>query len=290
MLNLLIATIFLSVGAFAEQKIDTAKIETLTQLKGKLNEKEGVFKVTYPRDDLTVTAAGVNLAAVMGLTAWTSFTQMNNHCMIMGDLVMTEDQVNDVMSVALENGLEVTALHNHFFGDTPKVMFMHIGGMGELEKLAKGVGAAFQKLKATAAGKGSFPSVKIDVSKSHIDGRKIEAVLGYKGQDMKGAYKVTIGRNGTMSGVKVGNEMGINTWATFGGTDKEAVVAGDFAMFPGELQEVLKALRSHNINIVAIHNHMADEEPRMTFLHFWGVGPTEKLAAGLKAALATQKL
>lgn len=273
---------------FSQDK-DTAKIEELTHLKGNLNEKEGVFKVTFPRSDLKVTAAGVKMTPVMGLTAWTAFYKMKNHYMIMGDIVMTEDQVNDVMDAALDNGLEVTALHNHFFEDKPKIMFMHIGGMGTLEILASGVGKVFDTLKATAGGKGKFPHANIDTAKSRINGIKIDAILGRKGQDNSGVYKVTIGRTVKMSGAEVGNEMGINTWAAFAGTDNEAVVDGDFVMFQSELQRVLKALRGHGINIVAIHNHMIDEEPRTVFLHFWGIGPAEKLARGLRAALDVSK-
>ena len=286
---ILAVTLVICSQAFSLETIDTSKIESLTHLKGKLNEKEAVFKVSFPRDDLKVTAAGVKLTPSMGLTAWTSFTKMKDHVMIMGDIVMTENQVNDVMSAALDNGLEVTALHNHFFEDRPQIMFMHIGGMGSLETLATAVGKVFDTLKSTAGGKGKFPHAHIDAAKSKIDGSKIESVLGHKGQDNKGTYKVTIGRVVKMSGVDVGSEMGINTWASFAGTDKEAVVDGDFVMLQDEVQSVLKALRGHGIYIVAIHNHMSDEEPRTVFLHFWGIGSTEKLAQGLKAALDIQK-
>src|SRR5215217_6513988 len=126
--------------AFAQAKLDTTKIEELTSAKGKMSEKEGVFKVSMPRADLAVSSGGVKITPPMGLTCWAAFTTMGDHVMVMGDQVLLEDQVNPVMSVALENGLEVTALHNHFSGDQPRVMFMHIGGMGEQEKLASAVG------------------------------------------------------------------------------------------------------------------------------------------------------
>ncbi len=272
----------------ADAKLDTAKIEELTGTKGKLDEKEHVFKVSMPRSDLNVTADGVKLTPALGLTCWAAFTKMDGHTMVMGDQVLLEDQVNPVMSVALENGLEVTALHNHFFWDSPKVMFMHIGGMGNEQKLAAAVGKVFAKIKETSGGKGETPASNIDPAKTTLDPAKIEAVLGRKGQLDKGVYKVAIGRTTKMMGHEVGNQMGVNTWAAFAGSNERAVVDGDYAMTEGELQGVLKALRSHGINIVAIHNHMTSENPRIIFLHYWAIGPAEQLAAGLKAALETQ--
>jgi hypothetical protein len=273
----------------AEGKLDTAKIEQLTGAKGKLDEKENVFKVSMPRSDLSVKAGGVKLTPPMGLTCWAAFTPMGGHTMVMGDQVLLEDQVNPVMSVALNNGLEVTALHNHFFWDSPKVMFMHIGGMGDEAKLAEAVGKVFAKIKETSGGKGQTPTADIDPANTALDPQKIEQVLGTKGQLDKGVYKVTIGRTTKMMGQQVGNQMGVNTWAAFAGADDRAIVDGDFAMTEDELQGVLKSLRGHDINVVAIHNHMTGEDPRIIFLHYWGIGPTERLAKGLKAALDSQK-
>jgi hypothetical protein len=194
------------------------------------------------------------------------------------------------MRAALDNGLEVTALHNHFFAESPRVMFMHIGGMGNQAKLAEAVGKVFAAIKATAGGKGTWPAGDVDPAKTTLDPAKIEQALGHKGQLDKGVYKVTIGRTTKMGEHEVGNQMGVNTWAAFAGSDDQAVVDGDFAMTEPELQGVLKALLAHDIHVVAIHNHMTGENPRIIFLHFWGIGPTEKLAKGLKAALETQKM
>jgi len=273
----------------ADPALDTAKIEQLTGGKGELNTQEGVFKVSVPRTDLAVMAAGVKMTPPMGLTSWAAFQQMGPQTMVMGDLVLLEDQVNPVMSVALTNGLEVTALHNHFFWDTPKVMFMHIGGMGSEETLAGAVGKVFATIKETSGGKGSVPHAELDPAKTSLDPKPLEEILGVKGQMANGVYKVTIGRTTQMHGHDVGNTMGVNTWAAFVGSDDTAVVDGDFAMLASELQPVLKALRGAGINIVAIHQHMTMESPPMMFLHYWGVGPTRALATGLKAALATQQ-
>jgi len=273
----------------AQAKLNTAKIEQLTGIKGELNEKEGVFIVRVPRTDLQVTAAGVKMNPAMGLTSYAAFMNADGKTMMMGDTTMLEDQVNPVMSVALDNGLEVTALHNHFFWDTPKVMFMHIGGMGDEEKLASAVGKVFAKIKETSGGKGQIPKADLDPAKTSLDPKNIDSIMGMKGQLASGVYKITIGRTTKMGGHEVGNAMGINTWAAFVGSDQQAVVDGDFVMLEQELQSVLKALRGAGINVVAIHNHIETESPRIVFLHYWGVGPTTDLAKGLKAALDTQK-
>jgi hypothetical protein len=274
-----------SVWAAPAAVLDGPKIEQLTGAKGKLDDKEGVFKVSVPRADLKVVAGGVHLTPPMGLTTWAAFTRSGAHTMVMGDLCLTEDQVNPVMSAALDNGLEVTALHNHFFWDSPKVMFMHIGGMGDEDKLAAAVGKVFATIKETAGGKGELPKAEIDPAKTSLDPAKIEAVLGQKGELANGVYKVTIGRTTKMGGHAVGKTMGVNTWAAFAGSDTLAIVDGDFAMLESELQGVLKALRAAHIDVVAIHQHMTGEQPRVMFLHYWGIGSTTDLANGLKAAL-----
>src|SRR5262245_31719537 len=202
----------------AEEKLDTAKIEQLTGAKGQLNEKEGVFKVNMPRTDLNVTVAGVKMTPPMGLTSWAAFQSTGDQIMVMGDMVMLEDQVNPVMDVALQNGLAVTALHNHFFWDSPKVMFMHIGGMGAEEKLATAVGKVFAKIKETSGGKGEVPHADLDPAKTSLDAKKIEDAIGAKGQLSDGVYKVTLGRATKMDGYEVGNTMGVNTWAAFVGS------------------------------------------------------------------------
>ncbi len=284
--------VLVAASAFAtppKAPFDTGKIEELAGAKGSYNEKEGVFKVSVPRSDLSIAAAGVRLTPPMGLTSWAAFKHAGQQTMVMGDMVLLEDQVNPVMSVALDNGLEVTALHNHFFWDSPKVMFMHIGGMGDEARLAAAVGKVFAKIKETSGGKGEVPHADIDPANSTLDPKKIDALLGNSGEFKNGVYKVTIGRETRMHGEAMGSTMGVNTWAAFAGGDDQAVVDGDFAMLEPELQGVLKALRSAGIYIVAIHQHMAGESPRVLFLHFWGVGRTEDLARGIKAALDTQK-
>ena len=265
--------------------LDTARIEKLTGAKGALDEKEGVFKVSVPRADLAVMAAGVRMTPPMGLTSWAAFERSGDRVVVMGDLVLLEDQVNPVMSVALDEGLEVTALHNHFFWDTPKVMFMHIGGSGDEAALASAVGRVFARMAETAGGKGELRKADIDPARTTLAPKPIEAILGSKGTLAAGVYKVVIGRTTRMHGHEMAAAMGVNTWAAFAGSDEQALVDGDFAMLESELQGVLKALRRAGISVVAIHQHMTHEEPRMLFLHYWGIGRTADLAKGLRAAL-----
>ena len=255
-----------------------------------MNAEEGVFKVSFPRTDVKVTVDGWAMKPFMGLTSWAAFKKgMGQEAMVMGDLVLFEDEVNPVMSVALENGLDVTALHNHFFYDDPKVYFMHIGGDGSLEILAKAVRKTQDKIKEIRSAspqpvKGFAGSLV--PSGSSIDGKAIEKILGHTGQANSGMFKVVIGRKAKMHQEgEVGKEMGVNTWTAFAGTNERAFVDGDFAVLESELQPALKALRGSGINIVAIHHHMTHEEPRYVFLHYWGRGQTTDLAKGVKIAL-----
>jgi hypothetical protein len=210
--------------------------------------------------------------------------------MVMGDTVVFQDEVSPAMDAAFAHGLEVTGLHNHFFFDEPKVFFMHIGGTGDAKALAAGVKRVYDKIAEIRAANPtplkSFPG-KID-SPSAITAAPLESALGVKGQSMQGMFKIVIGRTASMHGVSVGKEMGINTWAAFAGSDTAAFVDGDFAMVENELQPVLHAMRKEGINIVAIHQHMSHENPRILFLHYWGKGKALDLARSLKRVLEAQ--
>jgi Domain of Unknown Function (DUF1259) len=275
-------------------KLDTTRIEEITGLKGTFIEAEGVFKVTSPRTDTKVTVDGWVMPPFMGLTSWAAFHPTPaGRTMVMGDLVLFQDEVNPVLSALLDAGIEVTALHNHFFFDDPKVYFMHIGGEGSADQVAKAVRSAFDKVKdvrAKAAGAATGFGFAPMPQTSAITGRTVEDIVGVKGQANQGMFKVVVGRTAKADcGCDVTREMGVNTWAAFAGSDDNAVVDGDFAMLEGELQGVLKALRKADINIVAIHHHMAGETPRYLFLHYWGRGRVDALARGVKSALDTQK-
>jgi hypothetical protein len=295
-LSKITCTLALAVTASAAEskKLDTAQIDELTGLKGKLNEQENVYKVTSPRTDIKVSVDKWEMPPFMGLTSWAAFMPgMSGEAMVMGDLTLMQDEVNPVMSAALDNGLQVTALHNHFFYDEPKVYFMHIGGEGDTATLAKGVRAALDTVKRVRAG-ASQPAQGFAASglppKSSITPGTIQEILGTKGEAKDGMFKATFGRTIKMPcGCEVGKDMGVNTWAAFAGSDDNAVVDGDFVVLTDELQPALKSLRKSGINIVAIHHHMIGEDPRMIFFHYWGRGPAKDLADAVKTGLATTR-
>jgi hypothetical protein len=277
----------------AHAALDTAKIDEITGLKGKLNEKEGVYRVTFPRADVPVTVEAWKMPQFMGLGTWAAFTKGSHaEAMLMGDTVLFEDEVNPVMSVAFENGLEVTALHNHFFFEQPRVFFMHIGGEGTVEQLATATRKVYDKIKEVRASnpkpRDTFGSPALP-DKSAITPEPINAIFGLTGEAKDGMLKFVIGRPAKMHGVDVGKDMGVNTWAAFAGAEDNALVDGDFAVTEDELQPALKSLRAAGINIVAIHSHMTQEEPRILFFHYWGRGKASDLATAVKQALGLTK-
>lgn len=275
------------------KKLDVETIERVTGLKATVVDAESVVRVTAPRSDVKVRVDGTLLPPFAGLTSWAAFKPgETSEAMVMGDLVLMQDEVNPVMDACFAGELTVTALHNHFLYDEPKVFFMHIGGEGTVEHLAGGVRKAFDAIKEVraatprpASGFGGTPIAE----RSNVTAGPIEDIFGKQADSKDGMLKFSFGRTVKMScGCEVGNAMGVNTWAAFVGTDDHALVDGDFACLPGELQPTLKALRHAGINIVAIHNHMEDESPRVTFLHYWGNGMAVDLARGVKNTLDAQ--
>jgi len=288
----LLAAIFAAMGVSVLAALDTAKIDNLTGLKGKMNEKEGVYKVTFPRDDVKVIVDGWTMPPFMGLGTWAAFIKgTHTEAMVMGDTVLFEDEVNAAMSAALDNGLNVTALHNHFFFDQPKVFFMHIEGEGTVEKLATAVKKVYDTTKAIR-GPNPKPAESFSVvgqpslpEKNSINAAPLNEILGTQGESKDGMVKFTIGRPAKMHGVTIDKDMGVNTWAAFAGSDDNAIVDGDFAVTEDELQPVLKSLLKDKINIVAIHQHMTHEEPRIMFFHYWGRGRAKDLANAVKGGI-----
>jgi hypothetical protein len=250
--------------------------------------KGGVLKVNIPRTDLRVTIRGRPAPTPFGFGGWIALTKgSGDHDVLMGDLVLTEDEVNPVMSAVLGNGLEVTALHNHFFWEQPRIFYMHVHGMGTVAELTKRIKPALDLIDAAIA-KAPKPATGAAAGGS-LNGAALAKILGHQGEQNGPVYKITIGRPDikmTEHGATIDARMGLNTWAAFAGSDADAMVAGDVAMLEQELTPVLKALRSHGINIVAIHHHMTGVDPLVVFLHYYGTGPAEKLATGVRAAIA----
>jgi hypothetical protein len=251
---------------------------------------DGVVRIAWARTDVAVTVDGMPLKPFAGLGSWAAFTAAPHGAMVMGDTVVFQDEVTPAMDAAFAAGLEVTGLHNHFFFDEPKAYFMHIGGIGEPEKLAAGVKSVWDAIKKVRAeapkptGHFGGPAPAAGT----ITAAPIEQTLGHKSESQAGVVKVTIARDGTMHGVKVAGSMGLTTWAAFSGSDSAAAVDGDFIMTAAEVQPVLRALRKSGIHVVALHNHMIGEQPAFYFTHFWGKGSAGELARGVKSALDAQ--
>jgi hypothetical protein len=263
-----VLTLLLVPAGPGAQEIPADYKQALTTLERSGDFKDGVLKVNIPRTDLTVTIGGRPAPAPFGFGGWIAFTKGDHGDVMMGDLVLTEDEVNPVMSAVLDNGLEVTALHNHFFWEQPRMFYMHVHGHGPLADLVKRIKPA---LSSPPAG-------------TPVNGAAVAAIIGHQGEQSGPVYKITIGRPDIdlrEHGARINARMGLNTWAAFAGTDDSAMVAGDVAMLESELNGVLKALR----DIVAIHHHMTGVQPLVVFLHYYGTGPAARLARAVKAAI-----
>lgn len=266
--------------------LDTLAIERITGIKGKSNN--GEYKITIPQNDLSIEVDGFKIIPAMGLSTWVDFAPSAGGAMIMGDLVLTENDLKPVQQEIIKQGLTITAIHNHFVRNHPNVMYMHVGGSGSTEAIATKAKAILDKIKEV---RGNDPS-KGNASSNTVDNslnlESLDKILQYKGEMNKGVYKYTIGRPDVQlreHGIPVTTFMGFNTWAAFQGTPDHAAVAGDFTMTQDEVAPVIKALVENGIEVVAVHNHMVHEQPRIFFLHYWGIGNAEQLAKGLRAAL-----
>jgi hypothetical protein len=289
--TLLLLTLVAAVCVSAHAELDAVVIGDAAGAKA-TTTSDGVVRVTYPRNEIGVTVNGKPLRPFAGLTSWAAFTGSPEHAMLMGDTVVFEDEINPAIDAAFAAGLEVTALHNHFLYDSPRVFFMHIGGMGSVVDLARGVHQVWDAVKAVRA---QYPTVTanlpgVSTEIGMVVAAPLEEILGVKSTQDSGMVKFTIGRDATMHGIPVGGSMGLTTWAAFAGSDSAAFIDGDVMMAPDEIQSVLRALRKANIYIVALHNHMIGEEPSFYFVHFWGEGDAQGLAQGFKSVLAAQKM
>jgi hypothetical protein len=264
--------------------LDIARIEQVTGMKGV--EKNGEYKLTVPQHDLNVMVDGFKIIPAMGLGSWAAFTNCGDSVMVMGDIILTETDLKPVQQEVIRQGFGITAIHNHFIRNHPNVMYMHIDRAGDVSTLAAGVKAIFDKVKQV---RGADPkAAHADSVSTTINIPQLDAAIGAKGEWSKGVYKYTIGRPDVHlneHGIPVSTFMGFNTWAAWQGTPEHAAVAGDFTMLENEVAPVIKALVENGIEVVAVHNHMVHEEPRIFFLHYWGTGEAAQLARGLRSAL-----
>lgn len=270
----------------AATSLDTAGIQRIMDMKGAYNK--GEYKVTVPQNDLSIMVDGFKIIPAMGLGTWVAFTPAGNGAMVMGDIIVTETDLKPVQQEIIRQGLTITAIHNHFVRNHPNVMYMHLGGSGPTEAMAQKAKAVLDKVKELRGGDPSKGAASNEAVLNTIDTTWLSEVIGHSGEMNKGVYKFTMGRPDVQlkeHGVPVTTFLGFNTWAAWQGTPEKAAVAGDFTMLEDEVAPVIKALVENGIEVVAVHNHMVHEKPRIFFLHYWGVGNSEKLAFGLRAAL-----
>jgi hypothetical protein len=281
---------FVAVWATASGQDMPAEYQQVLTALGKQGDyKANVLKVNIPRNDLTVTVANVKTPTPFGFGGWVAMTKGTGMDVLMGDLVLTQDEVNPVMSALLENGLEVTALHNHFFWDEPRILYMHVHGHGTPADLARKLKPALDLIGKSATRPATATAAAPAATGATLDTGRIAQLVGTPGEQTGDVYKITIGRDDlklTEMGAPINARMGLNTWAAFVGTNENAAIAGDVAMLAGEVTPVLKALRANGLDVVAIHHHMTGTQPTIFFLHYWGTGPAEKLARGFKTALS----
>jgi hypothetical protein len=264
--------------------------QVLTALGKQGDYKANVLKVNIPRNDVNVTVANVKTPTPFGFGGWVAMTKGTGGMdVMMGDLVLTQDEVNPVMSALLDNGVEVSALHNHFLWDEPRMFYMHVHAHGKPADLARQLKPALDLIGKSTIRATSASAAPAAAPATTIDTAKLAQIVGTQGEQTGAVYKITIGRDDVKlseMGAPINARMGFNTWAAFVGTNENAAVAGDVAMLANEVTSVLKALRKNGLDVVAIHHHMTDTRPSIYFLHYWGTGPAEKLATGFKAALS----
>src|SRR5690349_13246377 len=282
------AVLALSFASVAQsQDIPAEYQQVLTTLGKQGDYKANVLKVNIPRNDVTVTVANVKTPTPFGFGGWVALTKGTGGMdVLMGDLVLTQDEVNPVMTALLDNGFDVTALHNHFFWDEPRMFFMHVHGHGKPADIAKRIKPAIDLVGKNTQKPAATPAAAAPANT--LDTAKLAQIVGTQGEQNGAVYKITIGRDDlkvTEMGAPINARMGLNTWAAFVGTNENAAIAGDIAMQATEVTPVLKALRKNGIDVVAIHHHMLDTRPPVYFLHYWGTGPAEKLASSFKAAV-----
>jgi biotin operon repressor len=261
---------------------DWKAVEQTLGRSGQL-QGDGAYKFGLPRGDLKVTVDGVQVKPTLALGSWVAFSGPGQDAMLMGDLVLAEDEVSPVMLALQENGLQITALHNHVLHETPRVMYMHIAGHGDAVKMADAVKKviALTKTSAPAQPPSALPALEMDTA-------AIDQALGHKGKVNGGVYQVGVPRAEkiTDAGMAVPGSMGLATALNFQPTGAgKAAITGDFVLLGSEVNPVITALRQNGIQVTAVHSHMLQEEPRLFFMHFWANDDAVKLAKGLRAAL-----
>lgn len=269
---------------------EIAAIEAAIGKKGMYKETEATHTTPLPRNDLKVTIKGDAVPIPFGFGGWVSIkrTLDGKTAVLMSDCVLLQEEVNPLISAAHANGLEVSAIHNHFFYEEPRIFYMHVHGMGSPEELAQKYSKAIAETKISPKNQPPAGTPSARTGKDIFDVPQLNGIVKYEAAINGPTVKYTIGRS-DLKVIAMGAEMtpsiGLNTWASFTGSMEKAHIAGDVAMLEHEVNPVIKTLREHNIEIVAVHNHMLGDNPHMIFLHYLGTGPALQLANGFRAAL-----
>jgi hypothetical protein len=276
--------LFLLVCASAQSAAPANDWKAVEQALGRSGQQQadGAYKFGLPRGDLKVTVDGVQVKPALALGSWLAFSNPGQGAMVMGDLVLAEDEVSPVMMALQENGIQVTALHNHVLHESPRVMYMHISSHGDAVKLATAMKSVIALTKTPA------PSQPAANASLDLDTAAIDQILGNKGKVNGGVYQVGVPRAEkiTEGGMQIPGSMGLATALNFQPTGEgKAAITGDFVLLGSEVNPVMKTLRQNGIQVTAVHSHMLDEEPRLFFMHFWANDNVTKLAKGLRAAL-----
>lgn len=269
---------------------EIASIEAAMGKKGTYKEAEATHTTPLPRNDLKVSVKGEAVPIPFGFGGWVSIKRTLNgkSAVLMSDAVLLEDEVNPLISAVHANGLEISAIHNHFFYESPRIFYMHIHGMGTPQELAKKYAAAISDTKLSVKNQAPANSAPAKTGRELFDIPQLNAVVKYEAVVNGPTIKYVVGRDDlkiTAMGAEMTPSIGLNSWASFTGTMDKAFMAGDIAMLEHEVNAVVKSLRSNNIEVVALHNHMLGDNPRMIFLHYLGTGSAITLAKGFRSAL-----
>ncbi|MDP4115249.1 MAG: DUF1259 domain-containing protein [Bacteroidota bacterium] len=249
------------------------------------NVQGNVLKITFPRTDLNVKVKDVKIEPALALTPWLAFYKMGDETMIMGDLVLLLDEVPNVIKTVVENGLEITAIHNHILNETPQIIYMHVGGSGEPLELAKKIKSVLNQTKIP------IQTAKPVTNKPDYDWTNVQNVIGVKGQINGNVLQFSIPRSEpiTENGMEIPTYMGVTTTFNIQLVKEKSIATGDFIVMADEVNSVIKALNENNITVTALHSHMLKESPRLFFLHFWGSDTPMNIAKGLKEGLNKTK-
>jgi len=268
---------------FAQSNLPQLNIDGIVSAIGKEGDLTGeMYKVSFPRSDLTVTAGNVVIKPALALINWAAFIKSDNTAITYGDLVLVDDEINPAISKLEDSGIELSALHNHLLHENPRIMYIHFVGRGDEVEMAKGIREVLAVTKTPLYPITSDPETKPDLAK------EMEGIIGYPGSMGGGVFHINVPRNDihvAAMGAAIPGYMGMNTPLNFQLEGNNAAINGDFILRPAEVNPVIKVLRGNGIEIASVHNHMLDEEPRLIFMHFWAYGDAVGLAKGLKAAL-----